>query len=504
MDRQAHVGPVVRRVVSERRFHLTARDARGGIAARLVVLVAVLTLMSAAAVYVGQQADKADSPPRDPPLASGEPPVLTPRLNLLALPAVKPVLPSAEPGGSSRVSAPAVRNALGGTLSSSDLGKHIEFTVAQLGAPKPIVASRTPQTVTPASTLKLLTTTAALKSLGPDHRFLTSVVRGVDPDSLVLLGGGDPLLTDTRPSVSESSSAPQPAALEDLAKRVVRRLRPSGVRSVTLAYDDSLFSGPAINSTWEPSYVPESIVSPVGALWVDEGREDPDTAIRVSDPAAVAASRFAVLLDEQGLRVRGPVLRGRAPAHAPEVARVESASLAEIVEHTIENSDNEAAEVLLRHIALASGRPGSFEAGLKAMTSTLQQSDVDLAGTQIFDGSGLSRRSELPVAALVAVLQLTADPQHPRLRSVFSSLPVAGFNGSLADRFTTSAPSGLGLVRAKTGTLTGVHALAGTVMTRRGSVLLFAVVADQVPIRLTLAARAQLDRVATALSTCRC
>jgi serine-type D-Ala-D-Ala carboxypeptidase/endopeptidase (penicillin-binding protein 4) len=104
----------------------------------------------------------------------------------------------------------------------------------------------------------------------------------------------------------------------------------------------------------------------------------------------------------------------------------------------------------------------------------------------------------------VAVLQADASSDHSDLRSVVTSLPVAGFSGSLDDRFVDSAPSGLGLVTAKTGTLTGVHALAGVVSTRSGAVLVFAAVADQVPVPKTFAARAQLDRIGAALAGCGC
>ena len=63
---------------------------------------------------------------------------------------------------------------------------------------------------------------------------------------------------------------------------------------------------------------------------------------------------------------------------------------------------------------------------------------------------------------LARLLQVAADPAHPALRTVLTSLPVAGFTGTLADRFTRPpSRSGAGLVRAKTGTLTGVSTLAG-------------------------------------------
>jgi D-alanyl-D-alanine carboxypeptidase/D-alanyl-D-alanine-endopeptidase (penicillin-binding protein 4) len=104
----------------------------------------------------------------------------------------------------------------------------------------------------------------------------------------------------------------------------------------------------------------------------------------------------------------------------------------------------------------------------------------------------------------MSVLELAASPAHPGLRAVVADLPVAGFTGSLAYRFLTGDRAGLGLVRAKTGTLTGVHGLAGVATTVDGSVLVFVAVADRVPLVDTLPARAKLDQIAAALAGCRC
>jgi len=87
---------------------------------------------------------------------------------------------------------------------------------------------------------------------------------------------------------------------------------------------------------------------------------------------------------------------------------------------------------------------------------------------------------------------------------VLAGLPVAGFTGSLTYRFETGDGAGLGAVRAKTGTLTGVHGLAGTVTTEDGVVLGFVAAADRVRVPDTLAARARLDEVAAALAGCTC
>lgn len=187
-----------------------------------------------------------------------------------------------------------------------------------------------------------------------------------------------------------------------------------------------------------------------------------------------------------------------------EYATVRSAPLSQIVQWTLETSDNEAAEILLRHVAVARGRPGSFAAGVSAMKRVLSRLGVDTSGDVIYDGSGLSREDRLSPQTLLSVLEAAASEKHPELRAVVADLPVAGFTGSLTHRFEDGAPEGLGLVRAKTGTLTGVHGLAGVVTDRDGTVMTFVAIADRVKPVHTLDARQRIDQLAAALAACAC
>ncbi len=288
-----------------------------------------------------------------------------------------------------------------------------------------------------------------------------------------------------------------------LARATARALRAAGRTKVRLGYDASLFTGPADNPRWEPSYVPDD-VSPITALWVDEGRT---AGVRTPDPAGAAADAFAAALRKQGIRVVGDVTERSAPTEAAggaTMASVRGAPLAQVVQHVLEVSDNEAAEVLARQAALGSGRPGSFVGGAAAVSALLTELGVDLGRAEIYDGSGLSRQNRLPPAAILEVLGAASSAEHPELRSVVADVPVAGFSGSLTDRFTKGDPAGLGLVRAKTGTLTGVHGLAGTVTSTDGVVLSFVAIADRVRLPDNLEARVRIDRIAAALAGCTC
>jgi D-alanyl-D-alanine carboxypeptidase len=118
--------------------------------------------------------------------------------------------------------------------------------------------------------------------------------------------------------------------------------------------------------------------------------------------------------------------------------------------------------------------------------------------------SGRTARAVTLVAS-AALLSVAASPDRPALRAVITGLPVAGFTGTMAARLLEGygAP-GRGLVRAKTGTLTGVTGLSGLIQDRDGTLLAFAALADRVHPIDTLGARAALDRIVAALATCGC
>ncbi len=424
-----------------------------------------------------------------PDAAPTAPPV--PGLTLPPVPTPRAV---ARPAPSGRPAPLSVRRTLGPALRDPHLAD-LAAVVAPLTGPPVLDDGRSPSM--PASTLKLLTATAALEALGPDRTFATRVVAD-GRNRLTLVGGGDPFLTGKRPT---DPAARGVASLQALAAATARGLKARGVTTASLAYDTTLFTGPELSPHWPPSYVTDNEVSPITPLWVDQGIA-PDGDSREADPAKSAAEEFAAFLRRAGVHVTGPVDESPAPAGAREVARVTSLPVADIVEQVLQVSDNEGAEVLARQTGITVNGEGSFKGGAAAVRQVLSGLGIDLPDAKIYDGSGLSRDDRLDAASIVSVLQLAASGDHPELRSVVTGLPVAAYDGSLEDRFDGSP--GRGWVRAKTGTLRGTSGLAGLVTDARGRLLVFAFISNHIPLVGTLDARAALDDLAATLATCRC
>jgi serine-type D-Ala-D-Ala carboxypeptidase/endopeptidase (penicillin-binding protein 4) len=419
-------------------------------------------------------------PPEGLDLASGSP--------------APPVAGSA-PGG--ELSAEAVRRALATAVGDPSLGRHTDVAVGGLDAGETLFSSGS-GAVTPASTTKLLTSAAALEELGPMARFRTSV--RLVGNRVVLVGGGDPFLMTDR--AAAKGLYPVRATLDDLAARTASALTQQGRTAVRLGYDDSLFTGPTVNPAWPATYVPEDVVPPITALWVDQG-EGPDGRY-VADPSSAAATAFAGALAEHGIKVRGVPVRATSAATDAEIASVESAPLGQMVERTLAVSDNNAAEVIGHHVGLAVRQDGSFAGGAAGVLDVLQRLGVDTTAASLYDGSGLSRRNLLTTDTLLGVLRVAASAEHPELRAVLTGLPVAGFTGSLQWRFDDAPAAARGRVRAKTGTLTGVSGLAGVVTDLDGNRMVFVAIADKVAKPQTLAARHALDVIAASLAACHC
>lgn len=347
------------------------------------------------------------------------------------------------------------------------------------------------QAMTPASTIKIATAAASLAALGPDHRIRTTVTPGSGPGRIILVGGGDPSLTARKKAPAGSGGS-----LVALAADTAQALKAAGTDSVALGYDDSLYTGPVLHPIGE-----NPNLAPVTALTADEGRPDASFSgpvKRSTDPSRDTARSFAALLKERGIKVTGEPARAKAATGAVPLATTLSTPLAGLVERMLTHSDNDIAEALARQTALASGAPASFDGVAQATAAKLAALGVDTAGSRFADGSGLGRADKVSAGLLTALLAKAADPQRPELRPVLTGLPVAGFTGTLRTRNSGGSPAA-GLLRAKTGTLSGVNSLAGTVVDPTGRLLAFAFLTANTP--EAGPAEKGLDKLAAAVAT---
>ncbi|MCW2770825.1 MAG: dacB [Aeromicrobium sp.] len=396
------------------------------------------------------------------------------------------------PESTSPVDSAKLTAAVSSQLGSKVLGPHVGF--AAVAGDGTELASSGAGAYVPASTTKVLTSFAALMTIDSQTRFTTKVVRS--DDGIVLVGGGDPYLA-AKPAAKGKDRVFQ-ADLSTLARSTAEALKRAGDTDVRLDFDAGLFTGPSVSPAWEPSYVKQDIVSPVSSLWADQGVVD---GVRSSDPAETAARTFEELLTARGIDVTGSPRSVSADPDARTVSQVRSATLAQIVERLIRVSDNEAAEVVLRHVAIAADEPASFDGGATAVRSALEAADINTAGLQLHDGSGLSRRNRIAPVTLARTLQVASGSS--RAAALLADLPVSGFTGTLVGRFS-QLESALGTVRAKTGTLSGIHSLAGYATDPQGRPVVFAVMADRTDKDQPFAAQAALDEVAAAIADCRC
>jgi serine-type D-Ala-D-Ala carboxypeptidase/endopeptidase (penicillin-binding protein 4) len=410
-----------------------------------------------------------------------------------------PVRPAAaavlEPAQPDSVPNPlAVHAVLTRALADPALGGRVGASVIDLQTGTTVLDQQGGASFTPASTAKLLTAVAVLELLGTDHRFETRVTWRPATGELVLVGAGDPLLS--------RSQDPPFTSIRTLATEAAETLRRQGVSSAAVRVDDSLFA-PGLPPSWPPSYVSAGIVAPTSAIALDGGRGAPGAPRRDPDPATAAVEEFARLLQAAGVQPAGRVARTTSQPDDQIAATIQSAPLADIVEYVVTTSDNEGAEMLGRHAALAAGQPATPDGAAAALRTTLTALGVDISDAQILDASGLSPAAKLRPVVLTSVLRIAASPRQPELRPTVTGLPIAAFTGTLADRYDDgNERGGAGRVRAKTGTLTRVSSLAGLTTAADGHTYVFAFLADAVG--NTDAARDALDRVAAALSGCGC
>ena len=382
----------------------------------------------------------------------------------------------------------------------------------------------------PASTVKVLTTYAALDQLGPSYHWTTRafvtgpVVDGRLAGDLVILGGGDPYLT------------------ADRWWRFARELRNTGLRRIDgdIVIDRSLYALQApeadeFDGRGERVYnvLPDALLVNFQAAefhFVPDGSRmrvivDPEpanfklaTSIRTSDGACgeglkgvtfttyedepdrlaltgrlsrhcppevarraimrapdYAFGTFVSAWREQGGEFTGRLRLEPRPVAARPLAEFESLSLGEVIRLLNKYSNNTMARMLVLTLAAERyGAPATVANGEQALAEWLDRQGLEFPELVLDNGSGLPRRTRIAADSMARLLAAAYRSRYfPELAA---SLPLGGQDGTLRRRFADLA--GEGRIRLKTGHLNGVSAVAGWVTSRSGRPLAVVVIAN--------------------------
>lgn len=399
---------------------------------------------------------------------------------------------------------------------------NLSVYVQELDTGKVVLALNEHTPRSPASTIKVLTTFAALDMLGPAYTWKTrayldgTLSRSQLQGNLILVGGGDPYLTSERwwrfvqnlrelglerisgdVVIDNSYFAATPGGRGDFDNQPFRSYNvfPD---ALMVNFQTSRFTVQAQG----PGGRPQVLVHPMPAnlqvrnqLRLGNGRcqgynrgvsfSTPDTdanTVVVSGvfPAACgsfslaraimnapdyAFGTFQTLWEQSGGQLEGTQRLATLPPQARLFHEYESVPLTEVIRLVNKYSNNVMARHLLLTLAARQGAlPATADAGRQAIQSWLTQRNVQIPGLVIDNGSGLSRAERLTAQGLGEVLNLAWDS--PFMPEFAASLPLSAIDGTLRNRFKDEAMQGR--LRLKTGHLDDVSALAGFVTAASG------------------------------------
>lgn len=406
-------------------------------------------------------------------------------------------------------------------VSEKDLSLYI--TTLEGDHPSVVLDTNAKKKMIPASVTKVVTASAVLEAFPPGHKFKTQLLRnsenkvseGVLKGSLYLKGGGDPSF------VSEN--------MWFLVNHFLR----NGIKKIEgdIIVDDSLFDSVRFDGSRQENRVDRAYDAPVGAMsfnwnsvnifvrpskvgstanvFLDpenkylklnnttktvSGDEQKIVADRKDNTISVSgkmgqATKEAVIfksvlepdlwsgenlksfLKQRGIEVQGEVKAGMAPSRFEVLAEVESKSIESILADMNKFSNNYVAEMLTKNLATLDKTPGTLSAGIKKINDHLKVLKIPAEQYEIYNPSGLTRENKMSAFALWNVLENLKN--NFRVYPEFiTSLPIAGIDGTLKKRMKNSPAERW--VRAKTGFLTGVVALAGYAGRSDGRVFTFA------------------------------
>jgi D-alanyl-D-alanine carboxypeptidase/D-alanyl-D-alanine-endopeptidase (penicillin-binding protein 4) len=285
----------------------------------------------------------------------------------------------------------------------------------------------------PASTMKILAAAATLKHLQPDQVFTTRVSLGTVPDSIVIDGEFDPWISmDHRVATKMKRTSFPRIAFNSLSK--VKESSGGSIKKLKVYYNGIYANEVA---SYKAFYKKRGVTA---------------AFIKVSDEKASSLVSQEILTSE-----------------SPQVIKM--------LDWFLLWSDNQLSERMAKIAAKYAGNEFNDEGVAVTFAEILISFGINPAQIVVIDASGLSRQNKVTAHALAQLLyKIHSDPVLSRL---IESLPVGGESGTLRNRYIETAPDAVGLVKAKTGTLTGTVSLAGYVQSGDREYA-FVIIADKI------------------------
>jgi serine-type D-Ala-D-Ala carboxypeptidase/endopeptidase (penicillin-binding protein 4) len=405
------------------------------------------------------------------------------------------------------------------------------IVVQQLGRTTPLYNRDGDRLFVPASNVKLITTAIALRQLGAATRLRTSVYRLPNTGNLanlLVVGRGDPSLT----TVGLQSIAQQ---LKQRGERQIGQIsfddgyfRGEQINGDWEWDDLSTDYAPAINGLMlgqNATYLsvsPQQVGMPLKYTWADPSLsnwqvENQSITVDAAQENSLNASAVfgkpvmrltgKLAKNSQPIKLDLPVLNptesfigafrqnlnlagisvnntrsvaGQSILNLPEIAAIDSPPISELIKETNLQSNNVYAEVLLKsigrsHLQHFTKTESTTALGIELVKQRLTELGVDPQSYYLRDGSGLSRHNLVAPMAFMRILAAMATL--PEAQIYRESLPIAGVSGSLKNRM--KGTSAQGIVRAKTGSMSGIISLSGYVNSPTYSPLVFSIILNQ-------------------------
>ena len=269
----------------------------------------------------------------------------------------------------------------------------------------------------PASVMKVFSGAVVVKYLDMQSRLTTNIFLGIEEKTLVIQGSNDPWISLSH-SVANKMDRTSLPYLAFNTLTAVKKSNKGSLKGITILYS-KLYSQDVVN---------------LKAFWAKRGFKPVMKAVS-SDETLLNANEFIV------------------GDQSPEVSK--------ILDYMMLWSDNNLADRLARLASRAAGNSFNDKGVAEEFEALLVEYGIDSSKLVTKDASGLSKENRITATMMGQLLyQLRKDPKYAPLHN---SLPIGGISGTLRSRFLTTAPTAVGLVRAKTGTLNGTVTLAGYV-----------------------------------------